>query len=531
VLGKNFASSISTAIAAISIIAASSVTVFAQGAYQRPTTLIVPVALPNQVASALGDVCKNSFAGSRWADRTFAEGIAKAIDGDTALMTAKSAGALLERLNQAGIPREYILKQFLAENDFDWKLTRLQERSLYAVTVAEAKTRVNQMSGAAPEDFRTVPASYIVAVHSPAVDQKAGKDMLGNATIAVSAKLHASVFKIGYRTQGDIPAALSDFFCSQCPDKAERRSKFSQYTVPFEHVSSFTVNASASVAEGDGNAKAIAALGESVLDELMTEMASEIAEFAVQEKVIAVDPVALRIGKKEGLRKGARFFHYTVEQESDGNQVQKRRAVLVAKTIADNRTNAIDASGAVGANVAAVDSSTFRQVYPGKVERGDVVMEKPSTISWHAGAGAFDSDAMIYAEVRTEELAGQLGLPPSLRLIAGFKTFQYAGIYRFNFIGAGAGYELHPLRGRVRLMPMVAYNFANSISSLDGDEEVEADPGIELGLDFGIRVHPTIELTGTLRQIAYTDPLASALITQGTMIGVGLRLQRGRWGF
>lgn len=515
----------------------------AQGAYERPTTVIVPVSLPSLVATALREICQDNCAGTRWADRTFAEGISVAVEGDTALMSAGNASELLERLHRAGIPRQYLLKQFQADGDFDWKLTGLQARSAYAQTVAEARVRVNEMSGAAVEDFRTIPGSYIVAVHAPNIERKSGKDLLGNATIEMSTTLHASVFKIGYKTQSDIPAALSEYFCSSCSDKEQRRAKFSQYTVPFDHVSSFTVNASASVPERDGDAKAVAALGESALDELMAEMAAEISEFSVQEKVIAVNPVAVRIGKKEGLRKGARFFHYTLEEDANGSQVQKRRAVLVAKSIADNRVNAMDRSAAVGVTVAAVDSSTFRQVYPGKVGRGDVVKETPSAISFHAGGGAFNGEPMLYGEVRSEELAGQIGLPPSIRFLLSAKLFRYGapseyanliGDLRYTFIGIGAGYELHPLNGRIRLMPVVVYNALNNIAPLastNSDESFEADPSIEFGVDFGIRLHPTVELTGTLRQAGYNDYFSTDLVSTATMFGIGLRLQRGRWGF
>ncbi|MDQ8162622.1 MAG: hypothetical protein P3C10_08565 [Gemmatimonadota bacterium] len=50
---------------------ASPVSLLAQGGYQRPTTLIVPVGLPSEVATALSLVCKDKCSGTRWSDWTY----------------------------------------------------------------------------------------------------------------------------------------------------------------------------------------------------------------------------------------------------------------------------------------------------------------------------------------------------------------------------------------------------------------------------------------------------------------------------
>lgn len=50
---------------------ATPVVLRAQGSYQRPTTLIVPVGLPSEVATALNIVCNDKCKGTRWSDRTY----------------------------------------------------------------------------------------------------------------------------------------------------------------------------------------------------------------------------------------------------------------------------------------------------------------------------------------------------------------------------------------------------------------------------------------------------------------------------
>lgn len=519
---------------------ASPLSLLAQGGYQRPTTLIVPVGLPSEVATALNIVCKDKCSGTRWFDRTYSEGVAAAIDGDTTLFKKAAAATLLERLGTARVPQTYILQQFLAEKDFGWRIDSLRSRAAYAVSVAEAQKLVRTQGGLEPNELRTIPASYMIALTASKVEQKAGKDLMGGATIDVSANLSVSVYKLAFATSEAFGSALGSFYCEPgCTDKQQKQSAFSQFTVPFEHVASFSTSISGSASEKDGVNGALGKLGEDVLDELIAEMASAIPAFAVQEKIVAIDPPAARIGMKEGIKPGARFFHFKSEQGADGATMQKRGAVLIAKKVADNRKFAFKRE-AVGGKVASLDTTTFSQAYPGGVERGDMITEKPSDISIHGGIAFLSGKAGVLAEIRTEGLAGQLGLPHSVRAIVGFKTFlqqlELDGIpaldYRVQFIGAGVGYEFHPIRGKLRLMPLALYNFKVTAKTLDGesdDADDEGTAGIEAGADFGLRVTPTIELTGTLRNSSYIDVLGEG--KTGMVFGLGLRLQRGRWGF
>lgn len=509
----------------------------AQGAYQRPTTIIAPVGLPSDVTRALSAACGSNCAGTRLGDRTFSEGVERGITGDSTLMTKENATALLERLSKEGVTRRLILRQFLADKDFGWRNDTLVARASYSVSVTEANTMLRTQGGLESEMLRTIPANFVIAVHSTGVERKSGKDLFGKPTIELSAPLKVSVFQIGITTPDEARNSLGGFYCAPgCQDKDKRQAAFDAYVPPFTHVLSFSASASANSPEAEGDDKAFAALGSSILDELVTEMAAGIPSFASREKIVAVDPPAARIGKKEGIMPGARFFHYRAEQRADGTQIQVPRAVLTARKVADNRKSVIEA-GAVGGKIASLDSTTFRQVYPGGVNVTDMIMEKPSTISLHAGVGMLEGNAGVIAEVRTEELAGSIGAPDALRAIVSFKTFaQSLEIgneslrYRSQFIGVGLGYEFHPIRGKFRLMPLAMYNNVTAQPLTESStSEDEGTFGIELGADFGLRVTQTIEITGMLRNSSYVDVLGAA--QNGMVFGIGARLQRGRWGF
>jgi hypothetical protein len=519
----------------LALLALASAGAGAQG-YARPTTLIVPVGMSRDVETALKQACADKCKGTRWADRTFSEGLSTArVIGGKELLDAAEAEALLTALQSQGVTREAVLRQFLAVESYEWRLDTLQARANYSVSVAEAQRRVNEINGAAPEDFRTIPATFVIALHGGEVTSKAS----GKSTQA-SAQLSASVFRISYATPEEVVAGLSAYFCGKdCADKVARQAAFAKHPIPFDHIASFDFPAAVSVSASDGPIALSKALGEDILEQLTGEMAEAIAEFKVRERVVATDPPAVRIGKKEGVTPGARFFHYEVAQDESGNQILKRRAVLNVRKVADNRVNAIDVSGAVGAKVASVDSTTFRHAFPGSVNRGDVIEEKPSLISLHAGAAFLEGAPGVFAEVRTEELAGQVGLPPNIRVIGTFKTFvdELLGERaRTQFIGAGVAYELHPLRGRLRLTPLAIYNLSTTklLDDTSTDSE-DGTPGLEVGVDFGLRITPTIEISGMVRQAAYTDlfELASGGdgLKSGLIFGVGARLQRGRWGF
>ena len=109
--------------------------------------------------------------------------------------------------------------------------------------------------------------------------------------------------------------------------------------------------------------------------------------------------------------------------------------------------------------------------------------------------------------------------------------FGRTGRYTLLFLGGGVGYEFFPIRGKLRLMPLIGGNRVQTNPVNENDTDLAGSSyGIEAGADVGIRFSPTLELTGTLRRAAYLDPL-SIEVSQGFIFGIGARLQRGRFGF
>lgn len=517
----------------LSLAAAAPITAAAQFSYQRPTTAIVPVSMPANVSDALVRVCANGCAGSRWADRTFSDGlIANRIGGDTALLTKSQAAKLNAQLVSQGIVHTFILRQFLAEKDFGWRFDSAKARTAYSVSTVEAQKLVREVNGPEALDVvRTVPTSYVFAVTASDASAKPGKDILGNANVQASAKIWVSVFKLGYSDGNAVRTALDPYFCQPgCKDQAQRRARFVAYRPPLTFVQAYTAQVSGS---GKDDAEAWKELGSDILEELVDATAAEVAAFAVQEKVIRDNPIAARIGMKEGVKRGARYYAYQ-SRETDGKVAQHRTGVVLANRVADNRKTAFTA-GAVRASVSKVDSTTFKQVYPGDVGIGNTLVEKPSDLSWNIGVALLPGNTGLFVEVRDEGLlSGALKTPLGLKFLIGGKGFAYTDendeLNTVTIGSLGLGYELTPLKGRLRLMPLIAGGFGkseNNTSKLATDFY-----SFEYGAEAGLRLHPEYELTGSLRNISIgtVDAAGDVVYASDALLQFGLRIQRGRWG-
>lgn len=505
----------------------------AQSGYQRPTTIIVPGSLGANVGAALRTLCKSGCEGTRWADRTFSDGIAsQAITTDSTDFGDGAKTQLLGKLQASGAAREFILRQYLADKDFGWKVDGLVKRAQYAVTVAEAQKLIRAQTGIDPQTARLQAASYLFVVSSGKEEIKEGKGLLGGKTYDASADLAVAVYKLGYKTESDVMGGLGQFWCEPgCAGRDAKRAAFSAYQVPVEYVTNFTAHASGSVDLKEGQEKAWAEVAKSVLDEIIDETASAVSAFAVQEKIVAVGPPAARIGMKEGVKTGARYFVLQASQNGDGNGVtEKRGAMLLAKKVADNRKNSFESKDGVSQSIAQVDSTTFKQAYPGEVNRGDKIVEAPSEISLYPSLVMLDGQVGGALQVRAENL----GLPVGVKLMLnlnGFGSMQDDTLYTLWTGVAAAGYEFMPMSGRLRVMPFLGFGRGGVTNTKS--KEKAGFWATEFGLDMGVRVSPTAEITGTYKRlgIASVDAAGNPQAVFANAFQFGLRFQRGRWGF
>jgi len=509
----------------------------AEAQYVRPTTLLVPGQLSSEVSSALSTLCADKCAGTRWAGRSFSEGLHPAI-GSLKVSGAKGDSVLTSSGELAGAARTLLKSQFLIGSSYAWSLDTLIARRDYSLSVEEARKEVRR-AVRGTGTFRPLTNNYLFVLSdsaSPSVKEEKGETK-------VSQTVKVAVFKLAFDSVQAAEASLGDLYCEAgCSDRAKKEQQFNAFAPPLRLVATFSVDATGSSKEG---AKpATVALANDLVETIIDETASAVPAFAVTAKLISDAPFAARVGSKEGLYRGHRFYAYEARRDADGVQTERRTAVLYAAKVANNQVATFGGT-ATKAEVNVADSTTFRKVYPGAAERGTVIREKPSYLSLRPGMALFEGETSLSFEVRDEGLLARQGLalPFGVKPVAAFlwspvgvdEVTDEVGSWIYG--GLGVGYELYPLAGKLRLMPLVVGYFG-SYNDGDDDQETPAEDGlgaaVAFGADLGFRFTPEIELATTFRiqGVGQVDPVTEKVsLNFGPAIGFGLRFQRGLWGF
>jgi hypothetical protein len=335
----------------------------------------------------------------------------------------------------------------------------------------------------------------------------------------VKTKWRVSVFRMAYDKPADVEAALSPFFCDeQCVDRVQRQAAFQDYVVPMEFVAGYGISGESS-AESEEDAARRAA--RDALKALYAKAVEKLDFLKVSTVLIGRAPPAARIGSKEGLGRSDRYFVY-LEEGKDGQRIERRGAVIMARKVVDNKGAAF-VSSATAVRAARPDSSVFKRVYPGKLEPGFLIREAPATISAYAGPARYDeTNSGLQLIARSELLGTQVGISAQFfPRMAEYNDPNYDGgvdnaFYSKTFINLEIGQEFYPLAGRFRVMPVVglgAHLFGDGI--LENNEGYEPKSGDKVklqknpledarfstlvGMDGGIRISPFVELTVSWR--------------------------------
>lgn len=505
--------------------------------YVRPTTLLVPGQLSSEVSTALSTLCADKCAGTRWAGRSFSEGLHPAL-ASVKVAGGKGDTVLTASPDLAAAARSLLKAQFLIGSNYEWSLDTLIARRDYSLSVEEARKEVRR-AVRGTGTFRPLTNNFLFVLSdsaSPSVKEE-------NGETKVSQSVKVAVFKVAFDSVQSAEALLGDLYCeANCADRAKKEQQFNAFAPPLRLVATFSVNATGSSKEG---AKpATVALANDLVETIIDETASAVPAFAVAAKLIADAPFAARVGTKEGLYRGHRFYAYETQRDAEGVQTERRTAVLYAANVANNQVATFGGT-ATKAEVNVADSTTFRKVYPGAAERGTVIREKPSYLSLRGGMALFEGETSVSLEIRDEGLLARQGLalPFGVKPILALQGTPAGEDAVTNSLGTwlygglGVGYELYPLAGKVRLMPLVI-GYLGKYNDGDDDRETLAEEGVKaavaFGADLGFRFTPEIELATTFRMqgVGQVDPVTEKVsLNFGPAIGFGLRLQRGLWGF
>jgi len=135
----------------------------------------------------------------------------------------------------------------------------------------------------------------------------------------------------------------------------------------------------------------------SSMTNVMNQLTYQISEFKVKAQIYKTNPIAVKIGKKEGLGFDQRYFVFENRQTPGGQQYSSRRGVIKSMSVADNRSVATGET----------EPSYFYQVAGGKIDNLGMFVEQRNDVGLNLFLG-YQQDAMSGFDARIEYYMGRL---------------------------------------------------------------------------------------------------------------------------
>ncbi len=130
---------------------------------------------------------------------------------------------------------------------------------------------------------------------------------------------------------------------------------------------------------------------------VLNHLTYQVSDFKVKAQIYKTNPIAVKIGKKEGLGYDQRYFVFENQQTSGGDQYSKRVGVIKSMSVADNRT----------VTSGETEPSYFYQVAGGKIDNMGMFVEQRIDAGLNLFLG-YQQDAMSGIDARIEFYIGRL---------------------------------------------------------------------------------------------------------------------------
>ena len=130
---------------------------------------------------------------------------------------------------------------------------------------------------------------------------------------------------------------------------------------------------------------------------ILNQMTYQIADFKVKAQVYKTKPLAVKIGKKEGLGYDQRYFVFENQQTRSGDQYSKRIGVIKSMSVSDNRT----------VTSGETEPSYFYQVAGGKIDNMGMFVEQRIDAGLNLFLG-YQQDGLSGLDGRVEYYIGRL---------------------------------------------------------------------------------------------------------------------------
>ncbi|MDP2337415.1 MAG: hypothetical protein Q8N05_13405 [Bacteroidota bacterium] len=238
----------------------------------------------------------------------------------------------------------------------------------------------------------------------------------------------------------------------------------------------------------------------SSMNNVMNQLTYQISEFKVKAQIYKTNPIAVKIGKKEGLGFDQRYFVFENRETRKGEKYSSRRGVIKSMSVADNRS----------VTSGETQPSYFYQVAGGKIDNMGMFVEQRIDVGLNLFLG-YQQNAMSGIDGRVEYYIGRALYSSKTNKIAkGLSSFKMyveggynSGDYTLNLaeekvdllrVSAGFNKDFY-LTHSIHLGPFIGYGI-ESASGKTSEYKVETQ-FVELGARLGINITYNIQLIGS----------------------------------
>ena len=243
-----------------------------------------------------------------------------------------SDSAINKRINELNIGRDIISYWFNRKSDGSMDDSRMQQRSRYNATDQDVlNDQAAKVKTIADMGNKLLKNSYILAFDAKELEIRTSTNSkTGKTTKSHYVSMNAYVYQIDI-TEDFLNSIYTDIWIYDDDDsntKAQKKKNFENLIVPMKLVASTSVSSSAE----EGYTTAVT----NSYEDLLRKLEKKIKEWQVTTPVYQVHPIMAKIGKKEGLKNGARYAVYKYVEDKNGNLTTTKRGFVRATTIADN---------------------------------------------------------------------------------------------------------------------------------------------------------------------------------------------------
>lgn len=465
---------------------------------------------------------------------------------------------MTEVLQESKIPNQILAKWFDRKKDGSFGVSTLSERGVYnatdnAVLVANASKRGT--AGLKDMGMGLIDNSYIMVLDVAQLMSMSEMYELDSVPAdqrtmnGFRAKINTYVYKLDFSE-----AVASNFFenlwiSSDSDNKNTKAQLFDNTQFPIKPIEVFSSELAATQLnpgqkyapkEQRSPKQLLLSLLETSLSQSILKLEQKEDAFRVKAMIFDVKPIAVKIGRKEGLKFDQRYFVYENRQDRRGNVYSKRRGVIRSMSVADNRKLA-DGS---------TETSYFYQVAGRKIDNMGMFIEQKnaSNINLYFGytegsiGGGVLRFELMFSPILYQAFGGssiKKGMTAWKLHLEGGYWFDTYSFEDFNFFHGSFGLSKEfRLTRNIFIDPYLGYGFEtasptnNSAASFDSQF-------LSMGARLGLNIKHNIQLVPSLNYAAIilseyskdkeSDPVEFDYHTKfegraGIGIGLGLRL-------